>query len=234
MGNMKRVALAALALSICVIAWAPLGAVAAKRSRRGPNPNACRNLHGHDLAPDARAKLVRRRNRYRGFDLLACALPHGRVRTLASTDHTFFTSASDATLRQVAGRFALIFESGGSQYVYSDSMSVKDLASSRGYAVSRSCWENGGECNGGNRYERAIAAFVTPSGQAAAIVATLPSLLPNPDPATPVTVLAFSATGERVQLDAGTLQEIPAAGLRVADGVVTWQHAGEVRSAPLP
>src|SRR3954447_6094089 len=122
---MTRTVLASVALLL-------LAAPAAEARR-------CSQLRGRDLAPAKAVRLVQRPNAEQGNDLLGCALPHGRVRRLASSaDHD--TNVESFRIRQVAGEKLLLDTSERSQYGDQHSTGVIDIRSGRAYTIVFDCY----------------------------------------------------------------------------------------------
>ncbi len=216
---MRRIALALalVVLSPCTAAAVP--ADAATRSK-------CQRLKGADLAPAPSVKLVRRRNADDGTDLVGCALPRGRVRTVVSSED-YYTTTYTYDIRQVAGPFVLFSSAYNSQYASSVTTRVADIRNGRFYGIASQCFEIGGYPCGGEP-TAAPAAFMTKRGRVVAAIVSSPG-----GPMTPavVTVAAFDPAGTRRDLDSGSLVEIPVASLALTGLVATWTHAGAPRSA---
>jgi hypothetical protein len=190
---------------------------------RGDAASSCRALQGRDLAPARKVKLVRRRNRDNGTDLLGCVLRQGRVRKLASS-RDLATTTESYTVRQVAGAIVLLASSSDSQYGTDRRVSVSDVRTGRTYLVARSCSRlGGGPCAGQNA--TAAAAFVNRRGQAAAAIV--------PEATETTAIAGFSSRGRRRDLDSGPSAELPASSLGLDGRTVTWTHSGAPRSATL-
>jgi hypothetical protein len=213
-------------LAVAAAAAATGGTVAASSASAGDAPRAtspCQRLHGKDLAPAPKVKLVRRRNDDEGTDLRGCVLPRGRVRLLASSSN-LETTFDGYRIRQVAGRVVLLATRSDSQYASARRLFVFDIRSGREYSVARFCSRvGGGSCDGPN--STAAAAFVNRRGQAAAAV-----IASGTDS---TTIVGFSSRGERSQLDSGPSVELPPASLKLNGSTVSWTHSGEARTATL-
>lgn len=199
------------------------GAGASVPGDRARRPSSCRALRGRDLAPARNVKLVRRRNRENGTDLLGCVLGRRGVREIASS-RDLETTTEGYTVEQVAGTIVLLASSYGSQYASDRRVSVSDIRTGRRYVVARSCSRVGsGPCGGQNA--TAAAAFVNDRGQAVAAIV--------PDETQTTMIVGFSSRGERRELDSGPSAEVPASSLRLDGSTVRWTHSGEARSATL-
>jgi hypothetical protein len=187
--------------------------------RAGP----CTRLRGRDLAPARKVKLVRRRNRDDGTDLLGCVRPRGRVRVLASSSDQE-TTVVGYKVRQVAGAIVLLDSSYDSQYASDRSVSVSDIRTGREYRIARSCLRIDGSPCGGPR-ATAAAAFVNRRGQAAAAI-----VLAGTDT---TTIAGFSSRGKRRDLDSGPSGELPGSALELMGSTVSWTHSGGRRTATL-
>jgi hypothetical protein len=200
--------------------------VAATSSAAGDVARAtspCQRLHGKDLAPAPKVKLVRRRNDNEGTDLRGCVLPRGRVRLLASSSN-LETTFDFYRIRQVAGAVVLLATRYDSQYASARRLSVIDIRSGRDYGVAGSCTRTGGgSCDGANT--TAAAAYVNRRGQAAAAVISSGTET--------TTIVGFSSRGEPTQLDSGPSVELPASSLKLEGSTVSWTHSGEDRTATL-
>lgn len=205
------------------LAAAPTLADSAAAGDPASQASPCRALRGRDLAPARNVKLVRRRNRDNGTDLLGCVVGRSRVRELASS-RDLETTTDSYTISQVAGAIVLLVSSHGSQYASDRRVSVSDIRTGRRYVVARSCSQMGsGPCGGQNA--RAAAAFVNRRGQAAAAIV--------PDGTETTTIVGFCSRGQRRELDSGPSAEVPASSLRLDRSTVRWTHSGEARSATL-
>jgi hypothetical protein len=225
----RCVLLGAAAMLAAAGVAAPLPATASPQARaqravadHAPRASRCARLRGTDLAPARKVKLVRRRNQADGTDLLACVLPRGRVRKLASSSD-YETTVESYGIRQVAGATVLLSSSYGSQYATSKSVSVSNIRTGREYLIARSCVRLDGPCDAGNA--TAAAAFVNKRGQATAAIV--------PDGTETTIIAGFSSGGERGDLDSGPSGELPASSLRLDGDTVSWTHSGEMRSATL-
>jgi hypothetical protein len=183
----------------------------------------CQRLHGKDLAPARKVKLVRRRNDDEGTDLRGCVLPRGRVRLLASSSN-LETTFDSYRIRQVAGAVLLLATRSDSQYASAKRLSVIDIRSGRDYPIAGSCTRlGGGPCGGPG--STATAAFVNRRGQAAAAVV--------PSGGNTTSIVGFSSRGRPVELDSGPSAELPASSLKLEGSTVSWTHSGEDRTATL-
>ena len=184
----------------------------------------CSQFHQRDLAPAKHVRLIERANGDGGTDLIGCILPRGKPRQLAFSAE-YETETYDYTLRQVAREWVLVDTSGGSQYGGGTATYVFDIRSGRHHSLISSCYEIlTGFCSGPpERQDDLAAVFINDIGEAAAVITGTEG----------VTVAAFSPSGERTDLDAGTAQEIPAASLRLRGSTASWTHSGEPRSAQL-
>jgi hypothetical protein len=232
-----RSALAAAAIAMCLLTtgWSRAGNAAATHHRAPPRGSDCKRLHGlhgRDAAPAPRVKLVWRRNREAGLDLLGCVLPRGAVNKLASTA-SWDTGVADAWIEEVAGAWVMLGESVGDQYGERGKTTVVSIRSGRSYTIASYCNAIDGSCKSDDRL---LAMELDLHGRSAVIVAAESQMdaQGSLDPATPVVVEAFAADGTHVALDSGALRDIPAAGLALDGDIVSWQHAGEARSATLP
>jgi hypothetical protein len=218
---MRRAALALALAAVLPCAIAAVPAEAAKRSK-------CQRLKGTDLAPARSVKLVRRANHDDGTDLVGCALPRGRVRTIVSSAD-YYTTTYTYAIRQVAGVFVLVSSSYNSQYAFSESVGVVDIRNGRSYGVASQCFEITGSPCGGEP-TAAPAVFITKLGRAVAAIVSSPG---GPMAPSTATIATFDPTGKRRDLDSGPLAEIPVASLALAGTLATWTHAGQPRSADI-
>lgn len=184
---------------------------------------SCRRLRGRDLAPARRVKVVRRRNPYRGTDLLGCVLPRGRVHTIASSENAD-TTVSTYKLRQVSGAIVLVAFSYSSQYAAASGTSVWNLRGGRSYQIAEHCLSILPVCRP-NEDAVATAAFINRRGQAAAAIVRRASNATE--------IVGFSSRGERRALDFGPSEEVPATSLGLTGSVVSWMRSGVTRSATL-
>jgi hypothetical protein len=187
-----------------------------------PGRSACAGLRGHDLASAKTVKLVRRA-RAGGVELVACELPRGRVRRIASGSSGSLYG-DGFRLRQVAGAFAAVTTAFGDQYASGERTSVIDLRSGRSRTIAAYQRDVGVRSPAGDPQVAAI--VLTPGGRGAAAVLRLP-------PAT-VEVVAFGAGGAPRPLDSGTSADLPPTSLALTGGTIAWTHAGLARTAPLP
>jgi hypothetical protein len=201
------------------LAW--VAVLAACPGRAGAAQSACERLHGHDLAPATSVKLVERRTT-EGVDLVACALPRGRVRTIASRlTGSIYTETF--RLRQVAGAFAAVTTSFDDQYASGETTSVINLRSGKGRDIADVQQDAGRAPAGVAQLVAAI--FVTSGGRGAASII---------DGSGGVQIVAFGAHGTPQPLDTGTAADLPPASLALTGTTVSWTHAGAVRTARLP
>lgn len=221
MTAMRRVALA-IAIAVLLPCATVMPAEAAKRSK-------CQRLKGPDLAPAASVKLVRRGNSDDGTDLVGCALPSGRVRTIASSQD-YYTTTYTYAIRQVAGVFVLTSSTYNSQYAFSEGVGVTDIRNGRSYSLASQCFEITGSPCGSGEPTAAPAAFITKLGRAVAAIVSSPAGPMGPSTAT---IAAFDAAGRRRNLDAAPLAEIPVASLALKGVIASWTHAGQPRSADI-
>jgi len=105
-----------------------------------------------------------------------------------------------------------------------NAVSVVAIRSGRRRVLARACARTGGESCGGVA-ATALAAFVNARGQAAAALTT--------DGGTTVTLVAFTASGRRRDLDAGPAADVPAAALTLRNSTVSWTHDGQPRRATI-
>jgi hypothetical protein len=223
-------ALAAAALTAATTGQASTqaGMVAAKPAAKHAQParrkrKKCKNLHGKDLAPARKVKLVRKKTED-GNDLVGCVLPRGRVYTLASAED-LFTTVYGYSLQQVAGAIVLVSDSYSSQYGASSATAVWNLRTGRHYVIAADCSTLGtlGPCNASNA--TAPAAFINKRGQAAAAIAKAFSDL--------VTIAGFDSHGVRQDFDSGPSKHLPYSSLMFSGGTLSWTHSGIARSAQL-
>ena len=205
---------------ICVVACPPAAADAARAAKK--KKLSCKRLTGTDLAPAKDVKLVRRRNRELGTDLLGCVRPNGKVRRVARSEDHDGHGDEDYSLKQVAGGTVLLSTSFGSQYGGGKNTSVFNIRTGKAYKLASSCYEvlTGFCAEPGSAAQRAL---VNDRGQAAAAILSGQT----------ATIAAFSSTGTRTNLDSGTQAEVPPASLNLTGGTVTWTHSGEQRSAQI-
>jgi hypothetical protein len=231
---MSLLARTALAFGVAAAIFVAAPPAASSASSRGLS--ACQKLRGKDRDPVRGAKLVRRRNRDHGYDLLGCVLPRGRVRLVASTER-FDTTSSGAKVLQTVGPIVLLRLSSGDQYFESVSMRVSDLRSGRHYTVASFCTELApGACRTSDA-TTALVAFADAHGRAVTEIATIPDgSAPSttfPTPEAIVTIAAFSSRGVRHDLDAGPYAQLPKRSLKLHGSRATWTHAGVRKSARL-
>jgi hypothetical protein len=218
---MRRIALALALATLLACTAAVIPADAAKRSK-------CQRLKGTDLAPAKTVKLVKRPNSDDGTDLLGCALPGGRVRTIASSQD-YFTTTYTYAIGQVAGPFVLVESAYNSQYAYSDSLRVTDIRNGRTYGVASQCFEITGSPCGGEPTAAPVA-VITKLGRAVAAIAGWPG---GPMAPRAVTIATFDPAGKRRDLDTGSEADVPPASLTLAGTLATWTHGGQPRSADI-
>jgi hypothetical protein len=211
-----------IALAFALVALVPCAPAEAAK------PSKCQRLKGKDLAPAKSVKLVQRRNADDGTDLVGCALPSGRVRTIVSSAD-YYTTTYTYGVRQVAGPFVLVTSTYSSQYAYSESTGVADIRNGRAYSVASQCFEITGSPCGGEP-TTAPAVFITKLGRAVAAIASWPS---GPMAPRAVTIATFGPLGTRLDRDTGPEVDLPPASLSLAGLVATWSHAGQPRSADI-
>jgi len=154
-----------IAAALCTGAWPALAGEPAQVAKK--KKLTCKRLKkSKDLAPARKVRLVRRRNRDGGTDLLGCVLPKGTVRLVASSANQ--TTREGYSLRQVAGAVVLIDASSGNQYATSRGTSVFNIRTGKSYSVARSCF--GSPCS--STGVTAASAFVNKLGQATAALAS--------------------------------------------------------------
>jgi hypothetical protein len=230
---MTSLARTALALGIAAAIF--VAAPPAASSASSPRLSACQKLHGKDRDPVRSAKLVRRRNRDHGYDLLGCVLPRGHVRLIASTER-FDTTGSSARVLETVGPIVVLRLSSGDQYFETVSTRVTDLRSGRHYTVASFCDELApGACKTSDA-TTALVALADGHGRAVAEIATIPdgsasSAFPAPEAI--VTIASFSSRGVRRDLDTGPYAQLPKRSLKLHGSTATWTHAGARRSAGL-
>jgi hypothetical protein len=211
-----------IALALALAALVPC------TSAEAAKPSKCQRLKGTDLAPAKSVKLVQRRNADDGKDLVGCALPSGRVRTIVSSAD-YYTTTYSYDIRQVAGPFVLVTSTYSSQYAYSESTGVADVRNGRSYSVASQCFEiTGSPCGGEPTTTPAV--FLTKLGRAVAAIASWPG---GPMAPRAVTIATFGPRGTRLDLDTGSEADVPPASLSLAGLRATWTHAGQSRSADI-
>jgi hypothetical protein len=207
-------------LGVAVLLVVAVGVTAPAEGKRATQ---CQRLHGKDIAPAPKVKLVRRRNDDGGTDLRGCVLPRGPVRLVASSVD-LETTVEGYRVLQVAGAVVLLATSHDSQYASARSTSVFDLRDGRDYTIATDCSRlDTGSCE--DPRATAAAAFVNRRGQAAAAIV--------PFSGDTTTIVGFDSRGRRRDLDAGPSMDIPASSLQLRGRTVTWTHAGETRTATL-
>jgi hypothetical protein len=185
--------------------------------------STCQRLAGHDLAPARSVKLVQRR-RGDATELVACALPRGRVRQVACGSSSGSLFSEQVRLLQVAGAYAALTTSFGDQYASGDRTFVVNLRTGKARTIASSQKDVGAPPQPGAT--RAAAIIVTAGGRGAAAVTEVAG--------DAIRILAFGARGAPVTLDAGSPADVPATSLALTGATVAWTHAGAPRSAPLP
>jgi hypothetical protein len=185
--------------------------------------SACQRLAGHDLAPARSVKLVQRR-RGDATELVACSLPHGRVRQVASGSSSGSLFSEQVRLLQVAGAYAALTTTFGDQYASGDRTFVVNLRTGKARTIASSQQDVGGSPQPGAT--QAVATIVTAGGRGAAAVTEIAG--------GGVQILAFGPHGAPVTLDAGSPADVPATSLALTGATVAWTHAGAPRTAPLP
>jgi hypothetical protein len=185
--------------------------------------SACQRLTGHDLAPARSVKLVQRR-RGGATALVACSLPRGRVRQIASSSSSESFFFEQVRLLQVAGAYAALTTTFGDQYVSGDLTVVVNLRTGKARTIASAQKVVGAAPQ--PAATQAVAIIVTAGGRGAAAVTEVA------DGA--VRILAFGTRGAPMVLDAGPPTDLPASSLALTDATVAWTHAGAPRSAPLP
>jgi hypothetical protein len=185
--------------------------------------SACQRLAGHDLAPARSVKLVQRRHKL-ATELVACSLPHGRVRQIASGSSSGSLFSEDVRLLQVAGAYAALTTTFGDQYALGDSTLVVNLRTGKERTIASSLQDTGTAPQPGAT--RAVAVIVTAGGRGAAAVTEVAGGA--------VRILAFGSRGAPVVLDAGPPADVPATSLALTGATIAWTHTGAPRSAPLP
>ncbi len=185
--------------------------------------SACQRLAGHDLAPARSVKLVQRR-RGDTTELVACSLPRGRVRQVASGSSSGSLFSEQVRLLQVAGAYAALTTTFSDQYVSGDDTVVVNLRTGKARTIASSQQDVGAPPQPGAT--RAVAIKVTAGGRGAAAVAEVAGGATR--------ILAFGARGAPVILDAGPPADVPATSLALTGATVAWTHAGAPRNAPLP
>lgn len=193
----------------------------------GPAPaaarSACQRLAGHDLAPARSVKLVQRTRR--GMtELVACSLPRGRVRQVASGSSPGSLFFEQVQLLQVAGGYAALTTSFGDQYASGDRTFVVNLRTGKPRTIASSLKDVGSPPQPGAT--QAVAIIVTAGGRGAAAVTEVADGT--------VRILDFGARGAPVVLDAGPPADVPATSLALTGATVVWTHAGTPRNAILP
>jgi hypothetical protein len=216
---------ATLAFALAVLLPCSIAPATADAARKR---TACERLKGSDLAPAKSVKLVRRRNADDGTDLVGCALPRGRVRTIAySAD--YYTTTYTYAIVQVAGPFVLVGGAYNSQYAYSDSLRVADVRNGRSYTIASQCFEITGSPCGGEP-TTAPTAVITKVGRAVAAIVAWPG---GPMAPRAVTIATFDPRGARRDLDSGSEAAVAPASLSLAGTLATWTHDGQPRSADI-
>jgi len=210
-----------LMLAGCLLAGSVVAAgdaVAKKRKK-----SACQKLKGHDFAPSRSLKLVAKRVNSSETDLKGCRLPRGKVHIFAIRLEGD-TSSSDFTVHSVGGRWALVSARSDSQYASDSRVWVFDIDSGRVlYTISRwSCQTAEPNCDPA---PPAVGKCVVTNIGKAALAFVDQSM---------TTITGFGTSGKRKEFDSGPSDELPAASLRLNNGVATWMHSGQQRSHPLP
>jgi hypothetical protein len=222
-----KLPLTALAATLSLgLLSAPAGAAAKPKAAKKAKPSACQRLQGYDRAPDKDVKLMWQRAdsaEFTGSKLVACVLPKGKVRTLATQEDLGTGNTHEEWVRplEVVGRKVLLGSFSSDQYATSETYEVLDIGTGATYKLS--FWCGGQMCGGSPSLGTQLGSSVLSYDK--------PSDTTQPPAAT---IVAFSPTGQQTVLDRGTSTDFSTSLKRVDATTVGWTHGSEAKTAPLP